>query len=94
VKGLFVVLTETSRYVVNFDERWVRRCAGDGVGPDPQEKTPPLLAQLRRDGDTIELLGMDLMEVGLPMVMYLNLRRDGVVTMRRTTNVMKITQIA
>ena len=92
--GVFIVLTETSKYVVNLDERWIRRCAGDGFGPDPNEETPPVLSQLRRDGDTIELLELVTMEVGRPMAMYLDIRRDGVMTFRRTTNVMKITEMS
>ena len=94
MKGVFMVLTETSKYVVNFNESWIRRCAGEGIGPDPAEERAPVLAQLRRDGDTIELLDMRVMEVGQPMVMFLDIRRDGIETLRRTTNVMKITQIA
>jgi hypothetical protein len=80
-----IVLTETSTYVVNWAANTVRRIPGV-----PIKATAVAASSLREDEEEIELLAMLRLEVGQPMEMYLNLRRDGILTFRRTTLVMAI----
>ncbi|WP_171042223.1 hypothetical protein [Sinomonas gamaensis] len=49
-----------------------------------------LIADLRRDGDTLPLVGIRNLTVGEDGIFYLRVRTDGVVTLRHTTTVISI----
>lgn len=85
--GRWRVWTESSCYLIDLKERWIIRERGAGVGPLPD--LPPLAeaSTLRRDGDQIPLLEMYQLEIGKPMIMLLDVRGDGVSTVRTTTYV-------
>lgn len=51
-------------------------------------------AGLRRDGEAIELLNVVRLEVGKCGLMWLDVRRDGVPTLRTTTEVLSITRLS
>jgi hypothetical protein len=64
---------------------------------DPEAATVVRLVDhagaLRRDGEAIRLLETPHPQVGEAMVLLLDLRRDGVVTVRMTTPVVNITVV-
>lgn len=93
--GRWLVVTESSSYVVEMDEEgagWLVRHAGEGGGPAPQTASlPPAVAVgLRGDGERIRVLSAVVPVVGQPWVILLDLRRDGVATVRSTTFVRSV----
>jgi hypothetical protein len=83
------VVTEASGYLVNLEEKWVLRTPG---GNHDNWVYP--VAELRRDGERIELVQViGEIKVGAPMVMLLRIRDDGVYTARRTTPVIAVVEL-
>lgn len=66
------------------------------AGPQPAEPQPaaPHATILRGDGDVLRLRTIGTCRLGEPLVLYLDLRDDGVVTIRQSTQVIAIEQVA
>lgn len=93
MSGSYAVRTGSgSLYAIRLDPpREVVRLAED-LAPSPRySHVPPSL--LRRDGETIELLKIVRMEIGQRGLMWLDVRRDGVPTLRTTAEVESITRL-
>lgn len=93
--GRWLVSTESSSYLLELDASGVGtvvRHVGDGQGPAPEaEGSPPAVAVgLRRDGDAIPVLSAAVPVVGRPWTLQLDIRGDGVPTIRNTTFVRQI----
>lgn len=93
--GRWLVSTESSSYLLELDETGsgtVVRHAGDGRGPAPEAEglSPAVVVGLRRDGDPIRVLRADVPLVGRPWMLLLDIRGDGVPTIRNTTFVRQI----
>jgi hypothetical protein len=72
-----IVETENSVYVIDVEDETVTRVAREG--------------DLRRDGEKVPLLALeDDPVVGMPMVMLLAIRSDGVRTVRITSPVVRV----
>ena len=93
--GRWLVSTESSSYLLELDESgsgMVVRHVGEGQGPAPEaEGLPPAVAVgLRRDGDPIPVPWADEPVIGRPWTLQLDIRGDGVPTMRNTTFVRQV----
>lgn len=89
--GRWEVFTEASAYLLDLDARTATRVPGAGAGlPGDQS----LVAQLRRDHRPVPLLRFTGARVGQPMTLVLDIRGDGVETVRHTTYVMLIRRAA
>lgn len=89
--GRWLVATETSSYMLDLDARTARRIPGYGVGS--LDGLPLHTALLRRDDTDIELEQIIELTVGKPMMLLLDLRQDGVMTLRRSTIVAAISAV-
>ena len=87
--GVFVVSTETSGYVLDLSARTALRVPGVGAGSAPNLR-PARVTELRRDGEAVPLAVLVSCEVGKPLSMHLDVRGDGVLTLRETTLVRSI----
>jgi hypothetical protein len=93
--GSWCVITETSSYVLDLDAggtgTLVRRAGtGQGFAPEAVDLPPPLAVELRRDGESIPVHWAEVPVVGRPWTLLLDVRRDGLSTLRRTTIVRQI----
>jgi len=93
--GRWLVTTETSTYVLELDEMGTGslvRHAGEGVGPAPEttELPPPISVNLRRDAEHIPVMWAGAPVVGQPWALLLDLRGDGISTIRITNIVRQI----
>ena len=86
--GQWLVVTESSTYLFDLDGRTATRYPG--TGPAAEEDDDWLVADLRRDGEPISLIGLDRCQVGERLIAVLDIRRDGVVTVREATIVVTI----
>jgi hypothetical protein len=82
VAGAWAVFTHTSIHVLNFDQHTAKRIPGAPEGDWE-------LADLRRDLETVALYNAQI-RIGQPAVLFLDLRGDGIPTMRITTPVQQI----
>lgn len=91
--GSFAVRTASGTlYAIHLDSpREVVRLAKDQA-PTPRYSHLQA-AELRRDGEAIKLVRVIAMQVGRPGLMLLDVRRDGVLTVRSTTRVVSITRL-
>lgn len=82
--GRFELETESgSRYLIELaDARTLTRIPSDGPG-----------SGLRRDEDAIAIVDAGAVEVGRSAVFWLDLRRDGVITVRQTTPVRSVRRL-
>lgn len=80
--GRWLMSTETSRYVIDLDARTITRSPGDGEDA----------LDLRRDDEVVPLLRLNSCERGASAVLLLDVRGDGVATLRMTTPVRRITR--
>jgi hypothetical protein len=89
--GRWVVTTLTSRYFLDLDTRQMMREPGGGnPGRFGWDTGPPIVAPLRRDGDVVPLRSVAHCRLGESLVLFLDLRGDGVVTVRQSTQVTAI----
>lgn len=89
--GRWVVTTQTSRYFLDLDSHQVMRHPGGGSkGRHGWDSGPPSAALLRGDGDVLPLRSVARCRVGESLVLFLDLRGDGVVTIRQSTQVIAI----
>jgi hypothetical protein len=89
--GRWVVTTLTSRYLVDLDLRQITRHPGGGnPGRFGWDSGPPTVAALRHDDDTVPLHSVAHCHLGESLVVFLDLRGDGVVTIRQSTQVVAI----
>jgi hypothetical protein len=91
--GRWQVTTETSVYLLELDRRQVTRVPDAGAGPPPGI-SPAAIASLRRDHESIPLLKLIMCIVGEPMRMLIDVRRDGVCTLRTTTVVRHLRELS
>lgn len=91
--GSFAVRTSSGTlYAVHLGSpREVVRLSNDQL-PTPSY-AHLLAADLRRDGEAIKLLQIVEMQVGRPGLLLLDVRRDGVLTVRSTTSVVSISRL-
>lgn len=87
--GLWQVATETSLYVVDLDARLVTRVPDAGAGTLPG-LSPVAIASLRRDHEPVTLIELIECQLDRPLRMLLDLRRDGVPTLRVSTHVREL----
>ncbi|MCO4263727.1 hypothetical protein NG697_12475 [Pseudarthrobacter sp. MDT3-26] len=91
--GRYLVVTATgSHYVLDLTSRTLQR---------QMAATPPVtdyreagVSQLRRDGETVELLMIERCMVGEPAIYFLQIRQDHVPTERMTSPVVRIEELA
>lgn len=87
--GKLLVRTETSVYKIDFDENKVVRNPQEGLElPDDV-----ILSELRKDDEAIDLISIQEIVLGEPMIMVLDIRKDGIPTLRHTTYVTEITHL-
>jgi hypothetical protein len=87
--GRYLITTATgSRYVLDLDARTMNRTMA---------ATAPLIdfldagfSQLRRDGETVELLMLETCRVGVGAKYWLQIREDAIPTLRMTSPVVRI----
>lgn len=84
------VVTETSTYIIDVEAMTATRLAG-GAGSLDGEDVPRFA--LRRDETTVPLLAVPAPVVGQPCDLLLDLRGDGIRTLRRTSWVCHVTQL-
>jgi hypothetical protein len=91
--GSFAVWTSSGTlYAIHLDSpREVVRLVKD-QNPTPRCAHLPA-AELRRDGEAIRLLKVIEMQVGRRGLMWLDVRLDGILTLRGTTEVLSITRL-
>lgn len=85
--GVWAVSTETATYLVDLDGRTLQRT--------PAQEAPEgtSVSTLRRDTEVLPLLELGRCAVGWPMTLIVDVRGDGVATLRRTTIVREITEL-
>jgi hypothetical protein len=91
--GRYLVTTATgSEYLIDLTARTVKR---------QMAATAPLVdfldagfSQLRRDGETLELLMLETCAVGMSAILWVAIRHDHIPTLRRTSPVVKIKPLA
>lgn len=87
--GIWVVDTRSSSYLLDLGRGTVTRYPGTLSSPPAAGR----VATLRRDRDDLPLLKVYRCEVGRPLQLLLDLRRDGVATIRHSTDVVNIQQL-
>jgi hypothetical protein len=90
--GRWQVTTETSVYLLDLDAKRVTRVPDAGAGPPPGLSPAPV-ASLRRDHESVPLLGLIKCAVGEPMRLLIDIRGDGVSTLRTTTIVRHLREL-
>lgn len=91
--GRWQVTTETSVYLLELDLKQVTRVPDAGAGP-PSGFSPAAIASLRRDHEPVPLLKLITCAVDEPMRMLIDVRRDGVCTLRTTTVVRHLRELS
>ena len=89
--GQWLVVTESSTYLFDLDDRTATR--HPGTGPTAEGDGDWLVADLRRDGEPIPLIELDRCQVGERLIAVLDIRHDGAVTVRETTIVVSINRV-
>lgn len=85
VVAMKLITTESSRYLLDEDAETVTRYPGSA-----SETANWPIADLRLDGEEIKLISFVEPVIGQPMLLLLDVRRDGVVTARYTTPVLSV----
>lgn len=91
--GSYAVRTASGTfYAIDLDPplREIMRLTKERTPSSPYDQLPA--ADLRRDGETVKLLKIIEIQVGRCGHMVLDVRRDGVPTLRTTTEVLLITR--
>lgn len=102
--GRWEVTTESSRYIVDLDQRTLTRIPGGSPEHHKPDRVPsrafsrdadrhPARSRLRKDEQQIPLLDMSPVVVGYPLKVLLDIVGNGVVTVRRSTPVVSILAI-
>ena len=87
--GCYVVTTQTSSHLLDLTHETVTRIPGATASSDGGANA---VERLRRDNEPIPVLAI-VCTVGLPMGLMLDLRQDGVLTLRITTLVVRIERL-
>jgi hypothetical protein len=90
--GQWQVTTETSLYLVDLDAQSVTRVPDAGAGTPPG-LSPVAIASLRRDHEPVTLIELIECQLDRPLRMLLDLRRDGVPTLRVSTHVRELREL-
>lgn len=90
--GRWQVTTVTSVYLLDLDAKRVTRVPDAGAGPPPGLSPAPI-ASLRRDHESVPLLELITCAIDEPMRMLIDVRRDGVSTLRTTTVVRQLCKL-
>lgn len=88
--GEWEIVTETSTYIVDVDAMTATRLAG-GAGSLDGSEVPR--HRLRRDEVPVPLLALPEPVVGQPCDLLLDIRGDGISTLRRTSWVCHVTRL-
>jgi len=86
--GRHCVVTQTSAHLIDLDRRTVTRT--DGAGVPTTAAAGFTVSALRMDRESVELIELVRCQVGAEMELVLRIR-DDCVTLRRTTEVVRIT---
>jgi hypothetical protein len=90
--GRWQVTTETSVYLLDLAARQLIRVPDAGTG-NPDGPPPIAISSLRRDHEPVALLRVLHCELGAPMQLVLDIRRDGIPTLRATTCVRDLREL-
>ena len=88
--GRWRVTTETAVYDIDLDAAWICRHPAD---EQPRGGQYPHIATLRSDDTPIPLVAVHQCQLGAPMILVLDLRGDGVLTVRMSTEVLKVERV-
>jgi hypothetical protein len=90
--GKWRVTTETSVHLIDYDNMMVTRLPGEG-GPAVPHLPPPTVSDLRKDAEALPLLEVPEPVVGERLPLYVQIRDDGVPTIRLTTYVQAVEKV-
>lgn len=90
--GVYIVYTETSSYIINFNKGIAKRVPGGGLGKDPSTQGGVKVSLLRKDNEWFCILKVDA-TVGRIMNITCKAIADTDYTWRRTTIVRKIEKV-
>lgn len=93
VTGRWQITTETALYVVDMDARTCVRVPDAGLGT-VDGLSPAVVSAKRLDHQPIPLVSLIRAELGEPLLLVLDLRGDGVKTVRQSTVVRDIRSLA
>jgi len=87
-----IVETESAIYALDLVSMKLKRFPRDTVieVENPRDGLPAVVAALRRDEEAIQFEFLAPLEIGKPAQFLLQIRDDGVQTIRTTTDVLKI----
>lgn len=91
--GTWLIQTEMSSYVIDRDADTLQRLPGQGAGMDPDLPGIAWVESLRKDGEIVPLLGIDVCVVGERAMLLIDVRGDGFSTSRHTSVVRAITEL-
>lgn len=91
--GTWLIQTEMSAYLIDRDAATLQRLPGQGAGMDPDLPGEAWVESLRKDGESIPLLDVDVCVVGERAILLIDVRGDGVPTSRHTSVVRAITDL-
>lgn len=102
--GRWEVMTESSRYIIDLNERTITRVQGSGPEHHKEDRVPsrafsreadrhPARSRLRKDEQQVPLLDMSPVFIGHPLKVLLDIVGNGIVTVRRSTPVVSILAI-
>lgn len=83
-----IVTTETGSYVIDIEKETVIRTPRKDITADDV-----YVADLRRDNEEVRVISVITLKHDEPMVLLLDIREDGVETLRTTTKVQNVTEI-
>lgn len=91
----WLVVTETASYVLKLDSNGQGHLVrhpreGEGVAPEATELPPPVAVDLRGDGDEVSVLWAEIPTVGRPWRLHIDVRGEGITTLRTTNFVRRI----
>lgn len=90
--GQWQVTTETSLYLIDLDAKVVTRVPDAGAGRLPGA-SPVAISSLRRDHEAVCLVELMDCELDRPLRMLLDMRGDGVPTLRVSTHVRELREL-
>lgn len=88
--GRWLITTESSTHLLDLDAMTIVRTPDAGSGAIDGTGTPPKAASLRRDTEPVDVLSVERITLGSRARLWLDVRRDGVPTLRTTTIVTSI----